>query len=846
MKIVDTQRPQSWTHTWGRLFLLLGLLAGFAFRLYRLGAESLWYDETVSVYLARKPIPDMIAHTARDIHPPGYYLLLHLWQQLTAPTLAHGLEFLFAWPSLMAGVLILALTYVLVRHLFDPQTALVALWLAAFNPFQLWYSQEVRMYTVGAGLALLCLWAALRFAEQGHSIRWLMGYTATAAAGMYTLYYFAFWLVGVNLVILWSLWRQQQHHRRRCLAAWLSAQGGVLLLFLPWLPIFVRQALDPPVPPWRTPWDSLSAFFHSFAETLAALMIGQSPPKQVLWPWAFSVAGVWIAAIVSARADSKRQRRTVLLSAVIGLPILQLYLLTLWVTPVYHIRYVFLYAPLFLALPAILLGWLWHRKRWLGVLGFIGWQAAAVTGTVTFWNDPLYQADDHRNAVANLATQWRPGDVILVNAGWVYPILSIYWPEQIVGVEGSIPLRFDALISIYDYTKINQPSATPVAVRTGSVDGSPRLGWGDPASDFFAISADKALTALATIASSSHRIWHYRLYDTVSDPNGVIRKWLNDHLSLLAETPIPGRDFGLLQLFATPHLTHSPALFFESDSSLPTLCFGDMLCIFDYAKNLSDLEGESGTPLYLTTQWQVLVEPLPPLAISLRLYDQAGKLAAQTDAPFLPASTTWRSKELWRQPFALPIGVSTKPGVYSLEMVVYRHDTGEALPLPPDAPSSDGQRLRLGMVSVRPASRIPILPQPLASFDYIDLIEAYLDRPTVRPGEMLHGAFYWRPRPSPYQDNYQVVLRLLDAKEAVAQEWRFPLGGDGYPSAHWLPQLPVRDLYDLPIADALAPGHYTLTVALYRTSDNLPILPKRGWLPVREVIAGQVEIGTEP
>ena len=60
-----------------RLLLLAGLLLGFALRLVRLGAESLWYDETVSVVLARKSIPDLIAHTAGDIHPPGYYLLLH-------------------------------------------------------------------------------------------------------------------------------------------------------------------------------------------------------------------------------------------------------------------------------------------------------------------------------------------------------------------------------------------------------------------------------------------------------------------------------------------------------------------------------------------------------------------------------------------------------------------------------------------------------------------------------------------------------------------------------------------------------------------------------------------------
>ena len=44
--------------TWrGKFSLLPILLAGTAMRLFRLGADSLWYDETVSVFLAGSPTP---------------------------------------------------------------------------------------------------------------------------------------------------------------------------------------------------------------------------------------------------------------------------------------------------------------------------------------------------------------------------------------------------------------------------------------------------------------------------------------------------------------------------------------------------------------------------------------------------------------------------------------------------------------------------------------------------------------------------------------------------------------------------------------------------------------------
>jgi hypothetical protein len=90
------------------------LLLGFALRLHRLGADSLWYDETVSVHLAAKSIPALVAHTAGDIHPPGYYLLLHVWVRLAGLS-----EFATAYLSLFFGLVLVALAYRLAARFFD-------------------------------------------------------------------------------------------------------------------------------------------------------------------------------------------------------------------------------------------------------------------------------------------------------------------------------------------------------------------------------------------------------------------------------------------------------------------------------------------------------------------------------------------------------------------------------------------------------------------------------------------------------------------------------------------------------------------------------------------------------
>ncbi|HQY90724.1 glycosyltransferase family 39 protein [Caldilinea sp.] len=815
------------------------MLLGFALRLFRLGAESLWYDETVSVYLARQPLTTMLAHTAGDIHPPGYYALLHLWQQATAPTLAHGLEFLYAWPSLAAGLLLLALIYALGCRLFDARTGLITLWLAAANPFQLWYSQEVRMYTVGAALALLCLWTAVRFLDDRQPRRWLAVYAVSAAAGLYTLYYFAFWLVAVNVAILALLWRGETKRRVR-IGVWLGAQLGAALLFAPWLPTALRQILQPPVPPWRTAWTTPAALLASLSETMGALVVGQSPPGALAWPWALLVSGVTVAFILWAwRGDGRAYRTSVaLVLTVVFLPMAQLYAITLLVTPIYHVRYVFLYAPLFLLAPAALIAAYWGRQRWLAI-GFLGlWLAASVAAVVNFWSNPLYRADDHRGAVASLAANWRPSDAILANAGWVYPVLTTYWPTALAGVDSAVLPQIESVVSLVDYAQNMEAETSPIdaprLTRSGSVDGPSTLGWGDPASDFFTISAADTSKALTAIAKQSPRIWHYRLYDTVSDPQGVIRQWLAEHTALLQETPIPGRDFGRVQLFAAPPLVSDQSPLLDEE-----ICFGELLCLLDYAQTTET--AEAGTVFYLSQQWRP-AHPLPELAVSLRLYDQGGRLAAQRDAPWLPASDTWAANEVQTQSLALPIGVSTKPGAYSLEMVVYHTDTGEPLSLPATAPSPDGQRLHLGEVTVAPSPRIPELPAPLASFDYIDLLEARFDRTGVQPGEDLHATFFWRPRPNAYHDMYQVVLALQDQSGVQVQEWRFTLGSDEYPSGDWLESQPVRDFYDLMLPATLARGRYTLTATLHRAADDAPIAPRRGWFPQETVVVGEITV----
>ncbi len=833
-----------------RVAVLIALLAGYGLRLYRLGAESLWYDETVSAHLAQEAIPQLIAHTARDIHPPGYYLLLHLWQRLVQPTPAFGLEFLYAWPSVFWGMVLMALIYALGRRLFDGKVATLGVIFAAGHPYHLWYSQEVRMYTLGAALALLVLWLGWNWLERPGSTKSLLGYALAAASGMYVLYYFAFLLIPVNLYVLARAWRQAsdsgRHGRMARLLPWLGANLLALALWAPWLPVFVRQALEPPVPPWRV-WPGWRV---ALAESLAALWMGQSFPggEMGLWFWGV-LGGLGVFGVLYGYAKNSSfspptgQRAhpgsplALLLVAIFG-PLLLLGLLSIALTPLYHVRYFFVYgavSPLLLALATRTAlphatSTIHHWPRRLltllvatGILALQGWSL------LRLWNAPLYRADDHRGATARLAQEWRAGDGILVNAGWTYTAVALYWPQEYTSTDTSLPppLQRRRLLDTEQESGPSPGLRVPL-LTTGNVDGPENLGWGLPESDFYAMPWPAAAEALARASQNHPRLWHYRFYDTVSDPQGRVRRWLASHLRQTLDAPIPGRDFGRLQRFARP----TPTCPVPSGPDRSEIVFGQKLALVGVTLHNPPVAGQT---LYTTLCWQERrAGENAPLRTSLRLYPAQADLweppASQQDEDLI-VPPRLSPGVAFPRPLAIPIPVGLPPGPYRLELVVYRGDTGE--PLLPDAEEPPpGGRWPLAELDVTLPPEPPSLARPpRAIFDYMELLDAQVGPSTVQVGGTLGAMLGWRPRPNPYRDTYRALLVLVDRTGREAFTWRGPLASPWYPSGAWPAGYPVRGRLSFQIPAELAPGVYIVELGMERASDGRRIPARRWWLP---------------
>ena len=824
-------------------------LGAFALRLIQLGVDSLWYDETVSVYLAGQPVAELIAHTARDIHPPGYYLLLRAWLIPAGFPTGHAdaagyrLEFMAGFLSLWLGVLLVPLTWQLARRLRQGDTvAALAALLVAVSPFGVWYSQEVRMYTLGACLAVVCLLATVPFLLGDSSRRKLVRaailFALAAVTGLFTLYYFAFLLVSVNLLVLTVLatrWRRGRvaqtalsisantssaglslsESSKRKLGLWLAAQVGVLILYLPWLPVAWRQATNPPVPPWR----SAPQLGQVLVESWNALSLGQSADATRLWPLlGLTVALVVVGVIVSWRKNGQQRLAAIFLLVATFGP-LALILLASVLTPLYHVRYLFTYSPPFSILLAVGLTTLarWRRPagQWLAAGAALALFAGCGLSLRAFWTDPVYAADDLRSATRELAERWRPGDIILANAGYTYPALLTYWPG---------PVAWHVRLSDYTQkmTTATESVRGAVILQTGHVDGDPDLGWGDPRSDFYALPEDDMQAILRELSAQTGRLWHYRLYDTVNDPQSAIRDELAHGWTLFDDRVYRGEASLRVQGWQGMRQALSSYL-------PPTVAaFGGWLELAlapDAVPHQVEAGGLVDVPRAL---WRRLPDyPGQPVALSLRLVDTAGEVWAAADEPLGGNHLDLTRANELEQPLRLAIPAGVAPGRYNLTLVVYDPQTGQPLPVTTPAGAA-GASVVLGQVNIVRSVQPPAMQPSLSNFGPLRLMEASTPAAAISPGDEVPLSLLWQAAPDYHPEPLVVVVQLMNEDgQVVAGLEEEPLAGR-YPTSAWQAGELVQDRHTLVVPANTPPGIYQLIVGLYQAEDGQRLVTTSG------------------
>ena len=497
-----------------RRLLLLGLaLIAFGWRVVALDRQSLWRDEVDAIFFAVRSLDDTLRMFVQPAqNGPLYFLGLRPWLSIMGTT-----EFVLRYPSVVAGTLSVPLLWQVARRLLPEKsgqttTALLGASLMTFNPYQVWYGQEGKMYATITLLALLATWLWWRGVEQGGWRPWL-GYWITVSVAMYIhlLMVLIIPLHAIWFVIAWPA------SRRRWRGYGLALAG----LTLPYLPMLWWH--------WQllTSTEKLTGFtFTPLASMVQSLILnharGFTAQPDLVWlaPVFFLAgAGVLLGGTVIGGQWSETApplaagRRYGLLITWLVLPVVFIYLVSLR-QPVFTERYVIWIGPAAMLVLALGIRVVARASGRFGpattiiavgyvllLWSYIGWQQKALT--IKY---------DLRDAVAHVYTHRDPNALLILqipHQEWSYRYYSSnFGPDPFAGSDN----------------------------RLGRWEGGPYTNWGHP-DDQAKAEVDAQMQRVAPAGSD---VWVMLSEVEMWDARHLLEGWFNQHGTLVEQSDFPG------------------------------------------------------------------------------------------------------------------------------------------------------------------------------------------------------------------------------------------------------------------------------------------------------------------
>jgi mannosyltransferase len=651
--------------------VLLVFLA-FVLRIAHLGDQSFWYDEGQSHYFAHQDsLGAMLDVISDSDHPPLYFILLYLWMSVAGRS-----EFALRFTALFWSVLLVPLIYLLGRRAFGTREGRVAALLMAVSPFNVWYAQEARMYTLATFLGLLSSYLLLLALQKGRRSLWL-AYTLAALAAPYAHLYACFVLLFQSLFVL--LWAWRSRPTVPFLRAWLLSQVGIGLGFLPWVGIVLREYASN-----ATYWPGILDLKRFLLDTVVAFSAGLTLPLgQAGWTaTAFLLAlGVGCASLAFRRSEPHpRWQGFSLVLLYLMVPTLAALVIS-YRHPKYAPRYLLLVTPAYYLLVARGLATLRAHRRWAGLAVLLS--TVIFVGTVqSLYNGYFteeYARDDFRAVLSYIEANAWEDDAVIIVGGHAYPILDYY--NRLGLAAYPIPPRLVA--------SVKQPVDRQLVAET-----------------------------LNEIVAHHRRVWLILWQERLADPARLV---LNE---LVANTPrlgvgakFHGPALLLFSLEDKPHFSVEPPV-----QHPIAVDFADNMQLVGYEltkgqwlrdrqqKELAaaqteteELVFEPGETVYLALYWRTRGAVEGDYTAFTHLLAQDGTLYGSWDrklgGEFYPSSQ-WPAGDTLREEYPLVVSPETPPGRYQIEVGLYLPATMERLPVLDENGQPVENRVLLGEVQV--------------------------------------------------------------------------------------------------------------------------------------------------
>lgn len=765
----------------------------FFLRVYRLGDKNVWWDEGWTVWLARHDFAWIALRTASDEHPPLHYWLMNVWQTVFGADAFTG-RFL----SLTFGVLLIALVYRIGRDMGGARLGLLAALFLTFARFNVWWSQDIKNYTLSAFFAWASVWSAWQLSQSptnGARRTWfyVSGYAVTAALSLYAHYLGALIVLASNLfigIVLLTRWRRGESGAP-LLARWGVAQIVALCLFLPWLVVYLQNGAT---------WSAAPAFDLSLFLQLAAtvLTLGvttfiENYAWVVLGLLAIAAASIgWLVNVNRRTTDDDRRMTndqwrwaTVYMLVITLVPPALIYILSLTPAAIFapkiQARYLMLLTPavaMLLALGVLFIASNFRARaaRTITIALALVILAAQIYTLNDYYRD-RHLRDEYQTIAQFINNFGFAQDAVVLHTDQEYPTFLYYLerPMDWVGV----------------------PNGAPVTAAVAQ--------------------------RVASTAAQKRAVWVVTIPDALDkDPHGLVEQEIVERLPKLYEQTFGDKRLALYTA-ETRNVKDVPAENFaplearneELDERLKLV-----------GVDLPVREALPGDVVRVVTYWQAQDKT----TINLALQKPTGEIVARASIPISAGAHERAQGDLQIPPDA---------GAGELQVVAQARLNGA----------------RLGKLSVLPRDSISpnsgdanMQPRGEHFGEQIQLVGVNLPTQTFRAGDTVPLTLFWKAQ-APIPTSYTVFVHLLGTQYNSAQNnflWgqvdRLPLEGK-LPTTAWSPGQIIADSYRIPFQKDASPGAYQIEVGLYDAAGKrLPVRDANGNPVGDALIIGRVEI----
>lgn len=413
--------------------LLLILFCSLALRVSYNFDRSMRFDEAFSMIMVTEfSWSEMMDRIAQDVHPPLYYVLLRLWINLGGNS-----ELTSRLMSVLFGVMTVFATYLFGRDAFLMQssqketariTGLIAAIFVSVASFQIHWSQEIRMYSLGTALAMLSSWALIR-ALQNNAKKWWFWYVLFASALIYTHNYALFTVASQAGYCLIFLIKDYGKNSRlpeipyRLRTGLIFSFGAIALVYLLWLPILWNQYSQVRKSYWiaeLTPWTVSDSFYIIFFPSI---------PNPLPSHFESILIAISVIALIIFLCKKKHSGMLLIAYLIIG-PIILSVSLSLVATPIVYQRY-FIFSQLFILCGIAFVLTSFRNKIFvtlLSILVAVNLLFTHLIFTSSYSNTTRFGT---RGVSSHILANFKKGDMVLVSDSYIFPAIKYYTKTKV-------------------------------------------------------------------------------------------------------------------------------------------------------------------------------------------------------------------------------------------------------------------------------------------------------------------------------------------------------------------------------------------------------------------------------